>query len=68
MHEYKIIAFDEDEIPLLEYVQANKLGGFVYPNMPGGALFVLPLDDDTALHIRLKYRLKIFGKSSRSDS
>lgn len=63
MHEYAIIAHEEDEIPLLKYVQENKLTGYLHPNMPDGALFKLQLDEETATFLPLKFRLKVFGRS-----
>jgi hypothetical protein len=66
MHEYKITAFDE--IEFLKFVQEQKFEGYCHPNMPGGMLFVLKMDDETALSIKLKFRCKIFGKSQESDS
>lgn len=63
MHEYAIVPHDEEEIPFLRFVQEQKFDGYVHPNMPGGALYKLKLDEETATFLPLKFRLKVFGKS-----
>jgi len=63
MLEYSIVAHEEDEIPFLRFVKEQHFEGYVHPNMPGGALYKLKLDEETATFLPLKFRLKVFGKS-----
>lgn len=63
MHEYSVIPFDDEEINFLRFVKDSNLKGFAYPNMPGGTLYKVMLDKETATFVPLKFRLKVFGKS-----
>lgn len=63
MFEYSIVPFNEEEAPFLEFIKGKKFEGYAYPNMPGGTLYKLKLDEETATLLSLKFRLKVFGKS-----
>ena len=63
MLEYSIIPHIEEEIPFLTYIKEQKFEGYAYPNMPGGTLYKLMLDEEMATYLPLKFRLKVFGKS-----
>lgn len=61
---YSIIAHDDDtEMAFLKYVQDKKIEGYVHPNMPGGMLFKLNLDEELATLLKLKFTFKVFGRS-----
>jgi hypothetical protein len=64
MLEYSIVPHEEEEIPLLKYLQEQKFQGYAHPNMPGGTLYKLMLDEETATFLPLKFRLKVFGRSA----
>lgn len=63
--EYDVVPEIEEEIPFLKYIKENKFEGYAFPNMPGGTLYKLKMNKETATYLKVKFRLKVCGESDQ---
>lgn len=58
---YRMKVPDELEISFLTFVQNNRdhINGQLYPNMPGGSVYHLQMDEEYAMLIRLRFGIRL---------